>query len=161
MPVTEVSASQGLCLRLSASLASLSFYLCNLDSWLFRGSALGGRGCSGHQAQGSCIPSNSQLQPLRLHRALRRLGGGCLGPSGEDLGSPAPPTPRTRWYCPPPQQVRGTEGGAGPGGEGWAVGHGVEPSDLPFLAPPGPCVCLGGGGGWCYLYSHKSPVSAS
>lgn len=29
--------------------------------------------------------------------------------------------------------MRGTEGGAGLGGEAWAVGWGVEPSDLPFL----------------------------
>uniref|UniRef100_A0A8D0YNQ7 Ral guanine nucleotide dissociation stimulator-like 2 n=1 Tax=Sus scrofa TaxID=9823 RepID=A0A8D0YNQ7_PIG len=72
---------------------------------LLWGSALGGRGYSGLQDQGSCIPFSPSLQSPRLHRALRRLGGGCLGPSRGDLGSPAPPTPRTRWYCPPPQQA--------------------------------------------------------
>lgn len=118
VPVTGVPASQGLCLWLSASLASPSYPL-HFTSLLCWGSALGGKGYSGLQAQGSCVPPAPLLPPPRLHRALRRLGGGCLGPSGGDLGSPAPPTPRTRWYCPLPPQVRGTEGGVGPGGEGW------------------------------------------
>lgn len=138
MPVTGVPTSQGLCLWFSASLASPSYSL-HLASGLCWGSALGGKGYSGLQTQGSCVPPAPPLPPPRLHRALRRLGGGCLGPSGGDLGSPAPPTPRTRWYCPPPPQVRGTEGGVGPGGEGWGQwGGGVGLSDFPSLLHQAP-----------------------
>ncbi|XP_047275161.1 ral guanine nucleotide dissociation stimulator-like 2 isoform X8 [Homo sapiens] len=44
--------------------------------------------------------------PFDSTGALRRLGWGCLGPSGGDLGSPAPPTlPRTRWYYALPPQA--------------------------------------------------------
>lgn len=97
-----------LLLSLSLSLLLLSrtlstSFLCGVG-----GSALGGRGCSSLQDLGDSVPASPPLQPPRLHRALRRLGGrwGCLGPSGGDLGSPAPPTPRTRWYYPVPSQVR-------------------------------------------------------
>lgn len=153
----EVSASlcfRSLCLWFCASSARSAPDFAPCFSAL--GSAVGTRGLGSGQKRGSCIQLKPSLQPLPSHRALRWSGGGLSEPQGGvDLGS----TPRTRWYCPPPSQVRGAEGGSGPGDNGWGLE--VLWDSLPLLAPPGFCVSLGRGGGWCDLYCHKPPVQTS
>lgn len=82
-------------------LVSIAFRFFAIVLPLFKGSALGGRG---PQDLGLCTQRPPSLQPPPLRRALRRLGGGCLIPKAGDAGC----TPRTRWYCPPPQVMEQT-----------------------------------------------------